>query len=182
MNNTETKAKFIDLRANGASYRKIASELDISISTCSSWEKELKDTIADKKAERLNELYTAYAMTKEARIKAIGDTVKRLQASVDQLDLSTLPPEKLLDLNLKYRQALQSEYVKPSDPIIIGDDLSPKTMLEALADLLNRTKEGEVDEVQAGKEATIIANFLKAYEQTALKEKVDAIESVLQPR
>ena len=72
--------------------------------------------------------------------------------------------------------------IEVDDMIIISDDLSPKDMLGALADLLNRTKEGEVDEVQAGKEATIIANFLKAYEQTALKEKVDAIESVLQPR
>lgn len=182
MNTTETKARFIDLRANGASYRKIGKELDISLDTCSRWEKELKDTIADKKADRLNELYNAYAMTKEARIKAIGETVKRLQASVDQLDLTTLPPEKLLDLNLKYRQALQSEYVKPSDPIIISDDLSPKDMLGALADLLNRTKDGEVDEAQAGKEVSIITNFLKAYEQTALKEKVEAIESTLQSR
>lgn len=182
MSTTEQKARFIELRANGASYRKIAKELEIAISTCSNWERELKDTICDKKAERLNELYNAYAMTKEARIKKIGETVKRLEDCIDKIDLSTLPPEKLLDLNLKYRQALQAEYVKPSDPIIIDDNLAPKVMLEALADLLNRTKDGEVDEAQAGKEATVIANFLKAYEMTSLKEKVDAIESTLNVR
>ena len=56
MKSQETKAEFTKLRASGKSFDYIAKELSISKSTCSSWEKELKDAIAELKQEQLNEL------------------------------------------------------------------------------------------------------------------------------
>ena len=70
----EQKTEFIRLRAEGRSYSYIADTLHISKSTCSSWERELQDAIAELKQEQLNELYSSYAMTKEARVKKLGET------------------------------------------------------------------------------------------------------------
>ena len=57
MKSQETKTEFIALRAQGKTFEHIAKELNISKSTCSAWEKELKTAIADLKQEQLNELY-----------------------------------------------------------------------------------------------------------------------------
>lgn len=69
----EQKAEFIRLRAEGKSYSFIAGCLDISKSTCTSWEREFKSQIAELKAEQLNELYDSYYMTREARIRKLGE-------------------------------------------------------------------------------------------------------------
>ena len=48
-------------------------------------------------------------MTKEARIKKLGDTLEGINTALDGADLSTIPPEKLLDFKLKYTEALKEE-------------------------------------------------------------------------
>lgn len=71
MKTTEKKLEYVKLRASGKSFSTIASELSISKSTCSNWEKELKSQIESLKQEGLEELYTSYKMTKEARIEKL---------------------------------------------------------------------------------------------------------------
>jgi len=66
------------LRAEGKSYSAIAEQLHISKSTCTAWERELKDNIAELKQEQLEELYNSYFMTKEARIRKLGDTLENI--------------------------------------------------------------------------------------------------------
>ena len=107
----ETKTEFIKLRAEGKSYSYIAEALHISKSTCTAWETELKDAIAELKQEQLNELYNSYYMTKEARIKKLGETLDEINTALTGRDLSELPPEKLLDFKLKYTEALKEEYI-----------------------------------------------------------------------
>lgn len=63
----EKKSEFILQRAEGLSYDKISKELGISKSTCSNWEKELKEEINNLKSQQLNDLYERYYMTREAR-------------------------------------------------------------------------------------------------------------------
>lgn len=98
----EQKTEFIRLRAEGRSYSYIADTLHISKSTCSSWERELQDAIAELKQEQLNELYNSYAMTKEARVKKLGETLNGINEALDAVDLKEIPAEKLLDFKLKY--------------------------------------------------------------------------------
>ena len=87
----ETKTEFIRLRAEGRSYSYIADILHISKSTCTEWERELKAQIAELRQEQLNELYSSYAMTKEARIKKLGDTLESINTALDGADLSMIP-------------------------------------------------------------------------------------------
>jgi transcriptional regulator with XRE-family HTH domain len=105
------RMKFIQMRGERQSYNKIAQELKISTDTCYKWEKDLQAKIAEHKAEQLQELYAAYYMTREARIKHLGDTLKRIDDALAAVDLSELAPEKLLDYKLRYTEALKDEYL-----------------------------------------------------------------------
>lgn len=175
----EVKTEFIRLRAEGRSYSYIADTLNISKSTCSSWEAKLKDAIAELKQEQLDELYTAYAMTKEARIKKLGDTLDSINTALDGADLSEIPPEKLLDFKLKYTEALKGEYAGSIKPYQFSEKVEAKDIVIALGDLLNRVRSGEVTTEQANRESTIIANLLKAYDIVEIKTKLDALEEII---
>lgn len=175
----EIKTEFIRLRAEGRSYTYIADTLHISKSTCTEWERDLKTQIAELKQEQLNELYTSYAMTKEARIRKLGDTLDKINTALADTDLSMIPEEKLLDFKLKYTQALKEEYTGTGTPFKFSEKIEPKEIVKALGDLLERIRAGEVTTEQAQKESTVIANLLKAYDTVEVKAKLDALEAVI---
>lgn len=181
MKSAETKSEFIRLRAEGLSYQKIHDRLGIAKDTCRNWEQEYKDHIAELKADQLKSLYKEYGMTREARITKLGNTLNRLETTLSNVDLSELPPEKLLDFYLKYTDALKAEYIAPAQPIVF-DNREPKEITNAITDLLNRIRAGEVTGEQASRESVAITNLLKAFETTKLKEKLDALESIIEGR
>lgn len=175
----EQKAEFIQLRAEGKSYAAISKALSISKDTCSKWEQELKDEIAKLKREQLNELYISYYMTREARIKKLGDTLGAIEGALDSVDLATLPPEKLLDFKLKYTEALKSEYIDTTPAPALGNDFEAKDIMGALGNLLDRIRAGEVTNEQAARESLVIGNLLKAYDTVEVKAKLDALEAIV---
>lgn len=104
------KNEFILLRAEGRSYSFITQKLAISKTTCIKWNKELEEKILEQKQDNLSDLYSAYNLTKEARIERLGTTLKKIDSALEKVDYSTIAPEKLLDFKLKYTQALKDEY------------------------------------------------------------------------
>ena len=175
----ETKNRFIQLRAERKSFDHIAKELNISKSTCSEWEKECKEAIALLKAEQLEELYTAYSMTKEARIKELGDTLDKVNTALAAADLEAMPPEKLLDFKLKYTEALKEEYIPTGSGFSFKGNIKSTDIVQALGDLLDRVKAGEITTDQASRESAVLQNLLKAYETVEIKAKLEALEAVL---
>lgn len=175
----EEKTEFIKLRAEGKSYGFIADALHISKSTCTSWERELKDQIAQLKREQLNELYDSYYMTREARIKKLGDTLVNINTALDNSDLSAVSPEKLLDFKLKYTEALKAEYIDINPPRRLGTNFKAQDILMALGNLLDRIRAGEVSMEQAGRESLVIGNILKSYDTVALQTKLQELEAVI---
>ena len=182
MKSPEIKTEFIALRAQGKTFEYIAKKLNISKSTCSAWEKELKTAIADLKQEQLNELYDTYYMTKEARIKKLGDILDKIDNTLDQADLTEVPLEKLLDFKLKYTEALKAEYVHTGAVIDFSEQVTAQDILKALGSLLERVQRGEVSQEQANRESAILANLLKAFDAVELQEKLAMVESVLKSR
>ena len=178
----EDKVAFIRMRAEGKSYSTISRELHISKSTCSEWEQELKGKIEELKQEQLKELYDAYHMTKEARIRKLGETLESINTALQAADLSTCPPEKLMDFKLKYTEALKAEYTGGGEPYRLGDGIKPQDILTALGDLLNRIRTGEVTEEQAARESSVIASLLKAYDTMEVKAKIEALEAAIRGR
>ncbi len=110
----ETKERFIELRAKGWSFDKIAKELGKAKQTLIDWSKELKDEIANRKALELEALYEKYYLLKESRLKTFGELLGKLRKEVMSRDLSELPTDKLLDLLLKYENQVKEETVEPT--------------------------------------------------------------------
>ena len=179
MKPTELKQEYIQLRAEGRSYSYIADKLHISKSTCSSWEKELAAEIAKLKAEELNSLYERYHMNKEARITQLGDTLQNIDTALAGADLTEVAPEKLLDYKLKYREALQKEYIDTGEAFKFGEVIHKEDITAAYGNLLNRVRAGDTTPEQARQESYILGNLLKAYEITEIKAKLDEIAGAI---
>lgn len=135
----ETKEKFIELRAKGLSYDKIAKDLKVSKQTLIDWSKELQDEISNLKALELDSLYTQYYLLKENRIQTFGELLKKIKDEIDKRDLSDIPADKLLDLLLKYESQLKEEIIEPvyktSQEIL--EDRADRELLEDLTKIEN---------------------------------------------
>lgn len=176
----ELKQKFVELRADGHSYSSIQKELGIAKGTCSKWERELSDEIATVKRESLTALYESYHMTKEARIRKLGDTLSKIDTALAKADLSEVPADKLLDYKLKYEEALRKEYTPAGKPL--GKDINQHTILTAMGDLLDRVRAGEVTPEQATRESTVLANLLKAYDTVEVKAKLEELGAIIESK
>ena len=116
MKSEETKQKFVILRASGYSFRKIAAELKISVSTAQDWEDNLWNEIKQYKADELTDLYEQYHATKRQRIKALGDNLTEIEKIMKDKDVfNNLKPGELLNYHIKYLQLLKDAY-EPQDP------------------------------------------------------------------
>lgn len=160
MKSTDKKAEFIELRAKGESYSKIASQLHISKSTCSSWERDLAERIAEQKEARLSELYTMYGMDKEARIKRLGDTLEDIDRALTKKNLEDLPADILLKYKLQYEQELREEYSEPTNPAL--KEVSLEEIIKALMVLYLKQENGQIKPAQAKAQLSTLTLLLNA--------------------
>jgi len=110
---TETKQRFIELRAQGYSFEKIAKEMGKSKQALIDWSKELSEEIANIKAMELEALYEKHFLLKEHRIKDFACLLNSIKTELGSRDLSDISTDKLLDLFLKYQEALKTEITEP---------------------------------------------------------------------
>ena len=129
-----TKERFIELRAKGYSFDKIAKELGKAKQTLIDWSKELQDEIANVKALELEALYERYYLLKESRLQTFGEMIIKIKAEIEKRQLSDVPTDKLLDLLLKYNSLVKEEYIEPlfksSEEII--DERTDRELLDEL--------------------------------------------------
>lgn len=175
----ELKKEYVQLRAEGKSYSVIAKQLHISKSTCTKWERDLAAQIDELKRAELQELCESYGMTKESRIKKLGDTLEKINEALEKIDFSTVDPAKLLDYKLKYTEALKGEYIGTKPAIELGTNINAQNIVAALGDLLTRIRSGEVTADQASRESAVLANLLKAYDTVEVKAKLDKLETII---
>ena len=181
----EIKKEYVRLRAEGKSYSVIAEQLHISKSTCTKWERELSAQINELKRAEFQELCESYGMTKEARIKKLGDTLEKIEDAIAKADFSTVDPAKLLDFKLKYTEALKGEYIGTKPAAELGAVVVKAALERAglkpenVDELLNRVRAGEVTDEQASRESAVLANLLKAYDTVEVKAKLDELEAII---
>lgn len=137
-------------------------------------DKELSADIAQIKQKDLEALYQAYGMAKEARVKQLGEIIKKIDKAIDAADLSEIAPEKLLDLKLKYMTAAKAEYIEPAPPL--DDDLCANDLFNAYRDLINRYRAGIIDAGRAKEEAALLDRALKAY---VVKDKMGTLDGFM---
>jgi len=177
---TELQNQFIEMRARGLSYSKIAKTLGLSKGTLSVWNKELSEEIASLKEIQLEELYEKYYLLKKGRIELIGSQLKKLQEELSSRDFSEVATEKLLDLLLRYHEALKAEYVELRDET--DTKMNAEDITQELQEVLRRYREGEADKDRAQRETIILMSMIKAIETTELQKRLESLESVLDSR
>lgn len=128
------KEQFIELRAKGWSFDKIAKELGKAKQTLIDWSKELQEAIANRKAIELEALYETYYLQKENRLQSFGAILSKIKEEVERRDLSDVPTDKLLELFLKYNTQVKEEYIEPTykSSKEIQEDILDRELLEQL--------------------------------------------------
>ena len=179
MKTFDVKEKFIQMRAEGKSLASIAKQLEMSQTTCKKWEKECKASIAEQRAAELDALYEQYHMTRRARIERMASKLQEIEKRLEEADYGKTDPARLLDVWLKYSQALKEENVGSGNGYIFEGNIEPQDIVNALGDLLNRVRAGEVTAEQANRESGILSNMLRAMEAHTLKERLEALESII---
>ncbi len=128
------KEKFILLRAQGASFDRIAKDLGKAKQTLVNWARELEDEIANAKAIELEALAEQFFLTKQKKIESLGRVLTGIKDEIEKRDLGEVPTDKLLDLFMKYHALLQAEYIEPKfkSQDEIADAKSEREFLEGL--------------------------------------------------
>lgn len=113
MKTAEDRERFVELRAAGLSYAKIAEALDVSKPTLISWAKEMQVELANAKAMRADETLQRYAEARDRRMVALAQTLDRVLDALAARDLGDVRTADLLKLALAYGDALQAEAEPP---------------------------------------------------------------------
>lgn len=119
MKDQETKEKFVELRAKGLSFDRIAAELHVSKQSLINWAKELENEIGNMRRIELEALQEKYYMLKSQRIELFGEKLKAIKDELDKRNLSDLPTDKLFDLFVKYFNLLKEESI---DTVFYGTE------------------------------------------------------------
>jgi transposase len=105
----ERRSRFIEMRAEGLSYRTIAEELGVSRATLVNWNREFADEIATVRAEGAAALHAKYLMMKEHRLQVFGEQLERIRDELRRRDLRDVGTAELLRLFLRCYRALSME-------------------------------------------------------------------------
>jgi len=178
----EQKRRFVELRAKGYSYARIAGELGVSKATLTNWNAELEAEIVRAKAVELEALQEEFYLLKEGRIRLLGEQLAAIRAEIGGRDLSKVNTSKLMELLLRFFTELKGEYIEVDQRTRIGPKLNSSDIAAQLQSILARYRAGEIDETQAKLEQTVLQSMLKAIEQTDLAAKLERLESVMQSR
>lgn len=126
MHDNETKEKFIELRAKGKAYAEIAETLGVSKQTLITWGQEFELQIGNLKAIENETLQEQYRISKQQRLKTLGDMAQSIDAELAKRNLDEVPTDKLIFLRLKLLDTMKDEATSTMFivPKTIDEDLS----------------------------------------------------------
>jgi len=110
MVDTETNEKFIELRAAGLSFDRIAKELNISKPTAIKMSRKLRAQIEQLQFINLEAMAERYKALKQERIQTLGKMLEKVDTALEAADFAKIHPERLVDLKLKLADRIQAEF------------------------------------------------------------------------
>lgn len=88
------RQEFIEMRAQGVSFDKIAVKLKICKQTLIDWSKEFQEEIANCKALELDALYETYYLKKEYTIKQFANMLHKIEDELKKRNLEDVSTDK----------------------------------------------------------------------------------------
>ncbi len=131
----ETKqAQFIELRAAGQSYNKIAKQLKVSKPTLIKWSRKFSNDIKNAKALEIESIREEYLLCRGHRLKVLGTQFSKLTKEILKRDLSEVPTWRLFDMQRK----IIAEIAKDDEGIVFSEEIRGDSS-EAIMRSLNKT-------------------------------------------
>jgi transposase-like protein len=114
MKDVETQQRFILMRAQGATYARIAQELGVAKGTLINWSRKFQFEIANQRAIELEALQEQLVGTREARLRALGDQLTIVNEELKKRNIADLSTARLFTLAASLRRQILSETGEPS--------------------------------------------------------------------
>ncbi len=125
MHSDDKKTKFIELRADGLSFEKIAAKIKVSKPTLIKWSRELATDIRNSKAMRVDTLREEYLINKEEKLKRLKSNLQKVTDALEKRNLTDVPTLKLFELEELLIKQLNSELrVTLKDTVDLMDTLT----------------------------------------------------------
>jgi transcriptional regulator with XRE-family HTH domain len=102
MIDNDKKMRFIDLRAQGWSFDRIAAEIGVSKPTLIKINKKYAARIAEAERIELEELQEKYFLSSRKKIELCGKRLLAVKSLLDERDLSIFTTEQLLGYEARY--------------------------------------------------------------------------------
>lgn len=116
MHATDTKSRFIELRAKGWSLARIAAHLDVAKRTLVDWNQHAQAEIRALKAVELEALQEKLLASHEAELTQLTAHLQRVETELAGRTLEIVSTEHLYRLAAQLRQQLQHARVRPALP------------------------------------------------------------------
>jgi len=105
--------RFLELRAEGASYDRISRELGVSKHTLINWGRRYAGTIASLQAIHLAALADEDQIVRRQRIEPLGRQLQIVRAELAARNLGDVSTPRLMDMLLKLTKAIAREIPEP---------------------------------------------------------------------
>lgn len=110
-NKIEVQEQFIELRAKGNSYDRIAEKLKVSKATLINWSNEYSMAIQNMQNLERDSLLEKHKMAKQHQMELYGVQLGKVREELSKRDLSDVSTEKLLNMELKLLDAVNNSGV-----------------------------------------------------------------------
>ena len=109
MHDAETQRKFVELRAQGRSFSRIATELNVARRTLIDWSRKFQFEIQNQRAIELEALQEKFLATREERLQRLGAQLTAVEAELKQRSIAELSTPRLFALADSLRRQIQRE-------------------------------------------------------------------------
>jgi transcriptional regulator with XRE-family HTH domain len=109
MKDQETVQKFIELRAQGWSFVRIATELGVAKSTLTEWSRKFRFEIHNRRALVLDDLQDRILGTVQSRVAGLSEKLSRVEQELKQRGLAEVSTSQLYSLAAALRRQIERE-------------------------------------------------------------------------
>ena len=109
MHDQETQQKFVALRAQGRSFSRIATELNVARCTLIDWSRKFQFQIQNQRAIELEALQEKYLATREERLARMGGQLAEVEVELQKRSVTELSTARLFALAESLRRQIQRE-------------------------------------------------------------------------
>ena len=109
MKDQEVVNKFIELRANGWSFTRIAAELGVAKTTLVDWSRKLRFDIHNRRALAIEDLHDRTLGTVQHRVAGLAEKLARVEEELRQRGLKEMSTGQLYALAASLRRQIERE-------------------------------------------------------------------------